>query len=525
MVKITSRAEAHANSKLVPFETKAVPRFPLKRLPKHIRLLVRKIAKTYQVSTDFVSVQLLGAESAALTGKIVVQVHRDNSDWSEPANVYIICVLPSGSTKSPVHTFVWEPFELYEAEKMREVLLRRGTLEAKHEVIEAALDKLHGVPEDERTAEDEATLFELHDELTALKKEIARTGRRQTHDYTQEALANHLWAEGVAIANPDEVHLPTFFGTRWGGKSNITIYLIAHSGKNHVVQRVTSGTIELKKPHMVIVLTTQPDPLRAIVADEESRHRGLFARFLVCVAPDTRGTREWDGNSVPEEWREFYHEFMRYFLMIPEDRLAPKRLILSEAASAVLGAKVVEASRMSTREEYAVVADWLGKYAGHCSRIAGLLHMLEQLDSDDERDPWDIAVSAETVEGAAEITDYFLAHTLGALHAACSDPIIRVQKIVLRKMLDLQAERNRLTFNNIWQQVKGRSADFKSRQALHDALDGLALRNFIREIDPVAGKPGRPGRVFRLHPDAASAFPPDTVQGECDAAAGDDERT
>ena len=170
-----------------------------------------------------------------------------------------------------------------------------------------------------------------------------------------------------------------------------------------------------------------------------------------------------------------------------------------------------------------MVADWLGKYSTHCGRIAGLLHMLESLE--DEGDPWDRQVSAETVEAAVEITEYFLAQTLAAIRSARVDPMVRIQKIALRKMLDLRADGVRLTFNAIWQAVKGRSSDFKSREVLHDALDGLLLRNYVQELQPAAGRPGRPGRVFRLHPDAESAFasPGDVTPSREDRDVGDDD--
>jgi replicative DNA helicase len=58
------------------------------------------------------------------------------------------------------------------------------------------------------------------------------------------------------------------------------------------------------------------------------------------------------------------------------------------------------------------VNDWAGKLAGHTARIAGLLHLAENLRGGCAR-----PIDADTVTAAVKIADYLVAHALAVFDA------------------------------------------------------------------------------------------------------------
>jgi len=76
--------------------------------------------------------------------------------------------------------------------------------------------------------------------------------------------------------------------------------------------------------------------------------------------------------------------------------------------------------RLADGAELGHVADWASKLNGAIARLAGLLHLAEHL-----RTGWDQPISAETVDDAARLGHYYLAHALAVFDLMDADPASR----------------------------------------------------------------------------------------------------
>ena len=471
---------------------------PLKALPRHFVKAAMSIANALQVSFAFVAVTMLASYFAALTGRVAVQVRRDEAGWVEPLCEYVTVVLPSGSTKSPCHTVVWSPLDEIEKDRVLWFVADRRVAQKELATIEALLEGL------DESGGDPSAYAELVAELEELRKRCARTGYLQLHDFTPEALAQQLATEGIIIVNPDEVDIATLMGGRWNTNASLKLYLIAFSGKSERVARKSTGVLTLDTPLATIAISTQQEPLREIVEDPQIVRRGLFARFLFCVPSDLRHLK--DPRTAPPMDAEavtLQAEILKYFTSLPENRHDPVRLVLCDGAFDTFGAAVATAAQESTEVDHPEMADWLGKFGSHAARLAGVIHMLEFTDRDG--DPWDHEVSEETMRRAIDLTRAFQSQTAQVLKSAETDPAERLEQHVLSKLADIHESGDPMTFSAVWRMVKTRSSDFRTKEVLHDVLDALVARGAIIELAKRSGTPGRPGRTFAFPPRADEA--------------------
>jgi hypothetical protein len=75
--------------------------------------------------------------------------------------------------------------------------------------------------------------------------------------------------------------------------------------------------------------------------------------------------------------------------------------------------------RLADGTELGHLADWASKLNGAIARLAGLLHLTEHL-----RTGRDAEISTDTVEAAARLGHYYLAHTLAVFDLMHADPVV-----------------------------------------------------------------------------------------------------
>ncbi len=101
---------------------------PLDGFPPVLRGKVESIARSVQVSPDLPAGLVLGAVSAAVAGKVYVEVDRAwDREW---VCLYVVGTLPPAERKSPAYRHAIEPLQAWEAEKAGDVLPRRRVAQA-----------------------------------------------------------------------------------------------------------------------------------------------------------------------------------------------------------------------------------------------------------------------------------------------------------------------------------------------------------------------------------------------------------
>jgi len=134
--------------------------------------------------------------------------------------------------------------------------------------------------------------------------------------------------------------------------------------------------------------------------------------------------------------------------------------------------------------------DWGRKMAGAVARLAGILHLAEQGETN-------CTVSLTTLGNAVKLAKYFMQHALLAFELMGADPEIEDARLVLKWI-----ERTRptqFTQRAAHNALQGR---FKRVEPLQRALTILTERHYLRlvETEQRAGPGRKPSTTYEVHP-------------------------
>ena len=480
---------ARSTCRPIPFGSTAGPR--LKRLdvlPPVLRQLAVAVADSVQVSVECVVGFSIGLLAAVLQGRIAVQP-KPNKHYIEHLNLYLLLSMPTSSGKSAVLSLLRKPLELWQTRCMQEASELRRSAEIELEEIEK---QLSDADNDERGP------------LTKRKQELElvclRTGQKLVQDLTPEANARLLYTEGSVRHVVDEVHVATLTGSRWGGETNITLLLQSYTGENYTVNRVSAPPMLIECPLMSIVAGVQPGALESLLRESDVIDRGLAGRILFVVPPLTFGTRSYETQLIPEETWEAYEKLIELLVSLPENRLDPPRLRLSDEAFELIAAFYEKIdSVIGNHVNDPMRVGLLGKLPGNANRLAGILHAVKYAD---EGAGLDRLISGETMGEAIELARFFASHARVVAKAAAAGE--SAQRAAWKKITEEELKKFRAS--ELWQALKG-SRHFKKMPQLDRAIQGLCERNFLIHVPHEGPKgPGRrPSPVYRVNPLAPGA--------------------
>lgn len=378
--------------------------FPMDALPRVVADFVRSLSDSFLCPPDLPAVVALGAISSSIAGRVRVRATRD---WFEPANLYLLAVLPPSMHKSPI---VHQIFSAVEEEE-RDLRERRNeeekALSIKREVAKSEL-KIVKRKSDEAS---KARMAELLTEIAELEPKPER--RLLVDDITTERLAVLMQESGpVAIASAEARPFELMSGMyRKAGETDVDLYLKAFSGDPVRVSRLSRPEVYVPRPTLTITLCIQPAALEIVAKRPEFRGRGLIARFLTSYPQTNVGNRVWkDAKPIDPVCREKFNTALRRLLSLPcpGPNDATPFVDLSPEAAAVFAAyrDAVEVS-MKTDRQLSEWQDLGGKLAGHCMRLAVCLHMAEHPIDGVTR-----PIDETTLKRAVAIAEYFTVHTL-----------------------------------------------------------------------------------------------------------------
>jgi replicative DNA helicase len=520
--------------------TGPLPAFPLRALPPQMRALVRSVAASLEVPEDFAAILLLGSVAGAAQRTYTLRVY---ADYREPLGLYLIVIAESGERKTPTVRVFRQPYD-----HAQEIMRKRaqpaiGKAKARREILEREKQSVFGMsgavmkkltdfifPKDqdeERQREDllrqkdryAERVAQITAELEAL--EIPPMPLLWLTEATPEATARHLAELQSLVVFASEGDLIDVAAGQYGDKTGkIGILLSAYSMDTHVESRV-DGTRAAVEPRLTIVLAVQPAVVRKLQEVREFRERGLTPRFLYAAPPSRVGYRTWAATDpIDPTARATYERIIAKLLGVDDD---PPNLVhwapddevpeepdarrpaspLPPQKELTMSPEAVERFRAYGREiERELVDDdsplsefvtWGSKLPGQMLRLAGCLHLLAHGELDTP-DPSTIPMSAETVERAIEIAEYFKAHTLSMF--VTRTPAIRREEVVLEWIK--QNGSPEFHPRNLYRS-KRRQFD-EDMKALHETLGQLEDLGWIRGVMRRTGRPGRPPEVYQVNP-------------------------
>jgi hypothetical protein len=497
----------------------AVPPFPVKVLPVWAADWVSAVAEATQTPPDLAAMLALGIAGAALAKKFRVLIREG---WADPLNIFVVSALLVGERKSAVFDDAIAPVREFEAEEQARLAPVIAEKASERRTLEARLKHLEGIAAKARKEADRATA----------KAEIAKVARELAaqvvpdlpqmfcDDITPEKLAILLARQGGRMlqASAEGTAFEIAKG-RYSDAVNIDVYLKGHAGDPLRVARVSREGETVDQPALSVALAVQPDVIQGLAEQATMKARGFLARFLYSLPNSLVGARKVRPAPVPRAVRERYRQNMLSLWRLKggvdeRGRPAPHWLRLNAVADRHIEAlqRWLE-PRLAEGEELSYLGGWANKLAGTVGRIAGILHMMGEVERGGRLST---TISAATVSAAVRIgRDYALPHALAAFGLMGADKrtedarrvweSIRKRCVSCAHSADAPSRVTRRDIHN-WNR-----RGFPSADQLDPVLEVLVRERYLR---PVSGS-GEPGKghkspEFQVNPLALAAHGDET---------------
>lgn len=491
-------AEQRAWSEPTPLgEGGVLPCFPVDALPCWMRDQVVALAEFTQTPPDMAATMGLAALSTTAGGRVHFQIR---PGWVEQSNLYLVCAMPPASRKSDVFAAMTAPIYRIEEELAQqakpaiiEAQTAKETAEAEVDALLAKARKGDVLDRQQLVAEASAARM-LADEI-----DVPPTPRLTVSgDITPEPLTHLLATHRCLAALSPEGDLFDIIAGRYSTRPNLGVFLQAHKGERLQTDRITRDQPTIDRPALTIGVTPQPSVLQDLASAPGARDRGLLARFLYSLPPSNLGYRRIRTQPVPDSVSRTYDARLEAMVRTFTDLPDPVTVPLSAQADAVVERLQEEVEfKLRPDQPLSHVKDWAGKLVGATVRIAGLLHLADRITTG-----WGEPVSAESVERAAVIADYYTAHALAVFDLIAADPATDDAVHILDWLRrPKQNGTHRTTVKR--RDVVASLRRFRGRtDTIDPALTLLEEHGYLRaDRPPSTGGRGRTATItFRVHP-------------------------
>lgn len=371
--------------------------------PKWVDDFIYAVAEETQTPPDAAAFAALSALSAILNKKYEINVR---GSWTEYLNLYITLALDSGNRKSAVFNLFNKPILKYQHDERvrvsRVISKEVATIKAK----EKNLLSLEGEYAKNPTNDLMEEIKILATDIEGLKRKVTVLPKFIASDATPERLAIIMMEQNgrIALLSAEGAEVFEMIAGRYGEKPNQDLYLKAFNSEAFDVERVSRSPIHLEAPSMVIGLFVQSSVIENIPS--EFTGRGLTQRFLYSFPTSFLGRRNVRPKEICDSLTEVYEANVRELLKYKNKK--DGSLGLSEDAILLLEQQMEEIEIMLGNKNVNVgMIGWLSKLTGSIIRIAGILHVAENVQ---DLDAMPHVISKDTLEKAFSLKEYLISH-------------------------------------------------------------------------------------------------------------------
>ncbi|MFC4588618.1 YfjI family protein [Sphaerisporangium corydalis] len=487
-------ARPHVWDTPVPLGQRAeLPPFPAHVFPAWVADHMTAVAEETQTPLDLAGCVAMAALSTAAGGRAVVNVR---GSWVEPVNLFVMVAMPPGSRKSAVFRDMTSPLRQAEKALFNRVGPQIVEAEVSRRLAVEAADKAARAATAARGEAALSAVAEAQSAALAVESiQIPVKPRLVADDITPEAAASLLAEQGgrLAVLSAEGGIFATVAG-RYSGIPNLDLFLKGHAGDTLIVDR-RGRTEHVEHAALTLGLAVQPEIIADIANMPGFRGKGLLGRILYSLPKSNVGYRRIDPPPVPQHVTDRYETNLRQLVIGMHDWDDPARLTLSPQAAEVFTAHRhrTEPRLRPDSGDLGHIADWAGKFDGAVTRIAGLIHLAAHID-----DGWRHPITADTMNAAATLGEYFTAHALAAFDSMGADPDLEAARTVHTWLERTRPER--FTVREAFRGVA--SKRFRKVADLETPLDLLEQLGWIqREPEPPRTGPGRrPSPAYTVHP-------------------------
>lgn len=484
-------AEVEDDPEPIPLDAFNLPTLPLVELPDcPLRAMVQAVSAFTETPPELALLAGLGVVATAIQRTYAVE---PEPGYTEPTNLFAIAALESGNRKTSVLREMTEPLFAFEREYARANEAAVAQAEAERRLAEDRVKALRA-----RAARSQGVDFDvLREELLAAEAAIPTVRpllRLTAQDVTPERLGQLMAEHGekMAIISDEGGIFDVLAGRYSNNVPNLDLFLQAHSGAVHRVDRGSRPAIFLDRPALTLVLSPQPSVLQGLASTPSFRGRGLLARPLYALPKSVLGFRTLQSEPIPVSIRQAYRQSIERLLRLPPN--ADETPILLRFSGAALPAwkefqRHVE-TELRDGGAFQNIRDWASKLPGNLARVAALLHCAEEREAPPEQ----LRISSDTMEAALTLGAIFERHALAVFSLMAVDPRLDAAQKVWSWI-----ERTKSTEFTKRDCFKGvQSAAFPDVASVEGALLTLLERGFIFPL-PQERRGGRPSQGFRVN--------------------------
>lgn len=475
----------------IPLNQKpAVPAFPVSALPPVIADFATALAEDTQTPVDMSAAVALGTLAACVSGRATI---KPKPSWTEPLGLYVVVAMDPGNMKSTVFRLTTAPLREVEHELVEAARPAITQAEADKELKEGTLARL-------KKSATGSTDPMVYDEYLQAAQEAAEATvpplpRIIAEDATPEAIASLAAAQGgrLTIASAEGGIFDIFAGRYSSGIPNLDVLLKGHAGDAVTVDRKGRESEHIDSLTLTFILTVQPSVLRQIGQTPVEKSRGELERFLYVVPESFVGHRSIDPDPIPERVSAAFNDRVQALARRFADQDNTVELTLTPEAVAQF--REVRAKNEKRLQRDGVlgsirVKGWGSKLSGAVARIAGILHLADGRPGTE--------VSADLIEAADQIGDYFTVHALAAFDLMDS----RGSNALAEELLTT-IKRHRLTeFSSRDLFTVASRSRFPKMDAMVEPIDTLVEHGWITEknVTERTGPGRRPSPRYLVHP-------------------------
>lgn len=464
-------------------------------LGPRVSTFVKAVAAQTATAPDIAGVAALGVVSAVITGAAVVEA---DMGWSQPVNLYLNVLAAPGEAKTPTLHCVARPLD--ELERERAQRFSRQRVEAQGlKVAESRLRHLEAVAAKATGAEQvgaEEAAAQAAQAAAAIV--VPKMPRVYTREATPEGLVRLLGEQGGRLAVVTDEGSEFFqLAQRYSatGKGNLGIYLAGHDGVRYTSDRAERDAVVIDSVCLTVCLLGQPIVLEELAKDRQANGRGLLARFLWSLPASRVGYRPVHRQPVGEDLALGWQQLVLGLAREAEQITEPSVLRLCPGAKRAFDEwRESHEPKLRPTGPLASISEWGTKLPGQVLRLAGNLHAMREGTLEG-------TVSAETMQGALALAEYFTSHALVTFAAMRTDPAMRDAEAVLAWISERALP-------------EVRTSDIvESKDWLADRVRGalrvLSEYAWVRSA-PRTGARGRPPETWEVHPSLTGAKWSDT---------------
>jgi hypothetical protein len=489
--------------------------FPLESLPPWLRQMVIAVARSAQTDEAMPAAWALGFAASTVARRVVVAGIGGRRD---PLNLWPIVIAESGEGKSSTFAPLIAPLE-----RVQTVLLGGaddgdGEREAPDPGVQPARTRFERADlfDDADPAQPSPSVAGPRWATLALAVEAAAVGmapgveaRFIARDATPEGL--NLQMDGLTMgllqASPEGGFASWLAVSGAHAVGQLANLNLAWEGATIITSRASRGSLTIPRAVLTLVAGPQPAAWSEIVGGNRGRllrETGFLARALYCIPESWIGRRQARAPSVPADVTRSYEQHVWAMLIAGRAGVPrPREIVMSDRALHTYEAYY---DRFEPRlgGDLRPVAPWATRVRQSVLRIAGILHVAENVGQDRDR-LFELPLSEATMHRAITIGEWAIPHGVRALASARGGP--RAELTPGESLVEtVRAVLARPRFSGSWFTVRdvhrAEQRDLRARDVDY-AIEHLVDRGEIERdqgsrtvryrVVPTAGNPDPPG--------------------------------